>query len=529
MNKPARPAPFMPVWNRPRQAVEAVAIGGDMLTLNRSFWFRAPKMMERALWWGVCVIAVFTLFTTNQHSFKPIVGGIMVGAASLVPMYLWCSGRVGGMPVFPLCAIIHFVGYGYPLLIGPGKLVYYYTDNDMMKGGLTMTAFILVGTVAWWSVARKPPVLPHTCRCANVDHGFWASLFYLCFDMWLVVVSLAGWLAVPSGIQSILRAGALSLALGSIFVVAYQVAHGTRKGFLATASLWAIRLSIVVSVTSASMHWGIFRLVVFHGAWFLGRRKVRWLELILSFCIFGFLHMGKGTMRTYFWSEGFRLAPTQYVQYYSIWAESSYHAVVARNKGATEQENFVERLCVIHYLLKVMALSPDSVPFLNGWSYSQVPAMLVPRIINPNKPHSHVATNLIAVRYGIQTQEGTESTTISVGMLGEAFANFGYFGLMGLAIFYGLFYGTVARWCSLAPLFSMRYMFGAICLYAALNYEWTSPVFCSVIFQYTIVLTVISFVFMRPTRVLAPKSAMTQPQFDPRLLWRQRALAAQAR
>ena len=59
----------------------------------------------------------------------------------------------------------------------------------------------------------------------------------------------------------------------------------------------------------------------------------------------------------------------------------------------------------------------DRIPYLKGESYAQIPNMLVPRFINPEKQVSQYAMSLLNIRYGLQTQAETQKTSIGWGLL----------------------------------------------------------------------------------------------------------------
>ena len=86
----------------------------------------------------------------------------------------------------------------------------------------------------------------------------------------------------------------------------------------------------------------------------------------------------------------------------------------------------------------VIDWTPDRQPYLYGETYGYVLPQLVPRLVWPDKPRSHVATYRLSIYYGLQDEDATESTTIAFGMLTEAYANFGLIGAILLGLFWGV-------------------------------------------------------------------------------------------
>lgn len=52
---------------------------------------------------------------------------------------------------------------------------------------------------------------------------------------------------------------------------------------------------------------------------------------------------------------------------------------------------------------------------------------------------------MLNVRYGIQTEEATEYSTIGWGLIPEAYANFGYLGVISIGLLFGAMCGLFER------------------------------------------------------------------------------------
>jgi hypothetical protein len=150
-------------------------------------------------------------------------------------------------------------------------------------------------------------------------------------------------------------------------------------------------------------------------------------------------------------------------------------------------------------LLLVQKKSPDEVPFLNGLTYAPIPRLLIPRIIDDQKGISHVGNVLLTVNYGVQTIEQTAHTSIAWGLVPEAYANFGYLGVAGLAVLLGLFYGYVTNLSAGVPMTSLRFVLGLLIMGAATKAD-TMGVFVSSQFQGIVGVSLAAFVLMKRQR-----------------------------
>ena len=122
-----------------------------------------------------------------------------------------------------------------------------------------------------------------------------------------------------------------------------------------------------------------------------------------------------------------------------------------------------------------------------GETYAILPQVIVPRIFNSSKIRTTEGTHMISVHYKLQTYEQTLTTSISWGLLPEAYANFGLAGCAGLAIVLGWGYGKVCRWSINAPILSAQSLFSILMITFALQTEWTASVYVAALYQSSIV------------------------------------------
>jgi len=107
--------------------------------------------------------------------------------------------------------------------------------------------------------------------------------------------------------------------------------------------------------------------------------------------------------------------------------------------GATGRADF------IHQVAHIYSMTPSVVPFQYGGTYSYFAVALVPRIFWPDKPTAGDANGFFAVSYGLTTEEGAKTTTFGVSLIGEAFINFGWPGVVVLMLLQGLIISLLER------------------------------------------------------------------------------------
>jgi hypothetical protein len=236
-------------------------------------------------------------------------------------------------------------------------------------------------------------------------------------------------------------------------------------------------------------------------AYVVASRRLPWHVGLALLCFFGFLHLGKSKMREKYWEEDdgeMRLiSPRQYPTFYSEWMQASMEAIREGDKDEEASASLLERASLMHLMLYFQAVTPYGIPYMHGETYAVIPRMILPRMFDPNKPRSNEASFLLAIHYGMQTREDTETTTFAFGLINEAYANFGFIGMGALAVLLGYFYAKVAGWARQMPILSFRALFAVLVASYSFQAEYSSTFYVAALFQSTVVLIAVAVVAMR--------------------------------
>jgi hypothetical protein len=251
--------------------------------------------------------------------------------------------------------------------------------------------------------------------------------------------------------------------------------------------------------------------------WSSGR--IPWRYLIVSMLCLSFFNTGKSTMRERYWSRDYE--PTaetslpRLPQLYGEWIQASYNAVLenrtspgasdgANKSQANKNQTLLDRIDNLQNLLFVIdAVDTMHVSLLHGATYELIPPLLVPRILNPDKPRSHQGQVLLNVHFGRQDLNSTFDTYIAWGLLPEAYGNFGeYAGSLCIGIFLGVCFAWVEMFTARKLVISME---GFLSLSLMLNlmnsFEMVSSVFVTSTFQSFLIIVVVCLPFVRRTVV----------------------------
>ncbi|MEQ9667663.1 hypothetical protein [Coleofasciculus sp. G2-EDA-02] len=468
------------------------------------------RRLLQAFWIIVTLICIFEFYTLKTRSLVSILCAIIILFFALLPAYLWCSGKALGLPIFPIFALTHIGTYAIPLVSKHPKVIVYPPEAHLFAS-ITVVVCLGLATLIWFSFVKTPPPLPQSYRAFNEQSSDKFFLFILAAGVFFNMYSLGGWFFIDGGLFSLIRSVILGLNVLAIFTLSFQAGAGkfskqvTRIFFSLLAAYMITTAASLLLFSAASIF------IIATVAFILGSQRLPVLPIIIVVTCLSLLHSGKADMRAKYWfgSQNHFVQPWEYPAWYAEWVGYSLdyyknQRVINQSGRRTQSEDrssSLERISVIHMLLLAQSKTPETVTYLQGKTYTILPQLVIPRFLNPNKIRSHEGTYILSIHYGLQTHEATLTTTIGWGLLAEAYANFGLFGCTGLAIVLGAFYGKATSWSMHTPLISSRSLFAVVLISCAVKTEWSAGVYFAALFQSSIVLVAITFVFMKAYRI----------------------------
>lgn len=461
------------------------------------------KSLTRAFW----ISCAFLLFT-NSSSLRTAaegtaVGAILIGIACMFPMYLWCAGKVKGMPVFPFFSLTYLWTFALPLLSeNPNVLMY--SPAAHLYAALSTFLFLGSGTFVWWQFVKSPTKTDAPYRALQTEK---AELFFFCIlgaGVILNMYLLGGWFSIGGGMLALVRGIIFGLSLLGFFVLCHRAGAGELTPFRSRLLFALISAYIMTSAASLILKTALTVFLLSVVAYVVGGRKIPVLPIVVGLICLLPLHYGKHPMRAEYWGGDapHYIQPWQYPAWFQEWTQYSIHHFTYKparyDPPEEERESFIERSSIIHMLMMAQAKIPAQYPHMDGATYAIIPQLFVPRFLNPNKIRSHEGTHMLNIHIERQTYRDTLKTTIAWGLLPEAYANFGLFGCAGVGVFLGAFYGYITRLGIGVPMFSARSLFGVLVLSLALaSTEWTAGVYVATLFQSSVPLIGMRFVFMK--------------------------------
>ena len=160
------------------------------MTSNLNFSLTNPSVttgqerrsLLKAFWLAVAVLLLVAIFTVQVSSTTSLLGAILITFAALLPLYLWCSGKALGLPIFPFFALTYLWTYALPIVSNHKKVVAY-SSQAIFFASITVTAFLGLGTFIWFQFVKSQPAIPKSYRVLKDkgSEGFFLSIMAIIY------------------------------------------------------------------------------------------------------------------------------------------------------------------------------------------------------------------------------------------------------------------------------------------------------------------------------------------------------------
>lgn len=418
---------------------------------------------------------------------------MIVGAA--LPSLLWAKRADNRFPVFEVLMLTGINTYAIPLLSGHRQLQLYPGDT-IMRAATGVLLFQLVANVSYAMTRGRAKTSPNWTReimTANIAN-------YLGYGMiittaYTIISQFTDW--IPYDLNPAIRAVSFGVGIISTFIQSRMWGQGTLPRYRKGIFVFQLVLQVIFSWAALLLIGGLSILILALLGYISGGKKIPILPLVIVLPIVALLHTGKSVMRAKYWEGGTPMPTlTEVPAFYAEWVgyAVSPDPEDERIKDKREGALLLERTSLFHMLCLVADCTPARQPYLDGETYGYVPAQLIPSFFWHGKPPSHIATYRLSVYYGLQSPEDTARTTIAFGLLAEAYANFGYFGIVLLAFAQGFWIKKIGDWSRNSPILSYPGLFLIVLMAWSFQSELTMAAWISSFYQACIAVIGVPFV-----------------------------------
>lgn len=452
-----------------------------MNTLTARYQELASLRAMRALATATVLLVLLGLFKAN--SGQQLLAYLLLLIAAMSPSVFWIRTGALGIPIFPVVSLAYIPYFAWPVMSSSEATVDF-TEWEILRAAVTATLFLLSGTVAWRLTAGNlRSQLPSTPDSVDNFRVIQLLLVGLLSGVIFQIGIFSGSLYSLGSLLGLVRAVALTLATVACFLIGVTRAQGILKGNAWVAAIGGVVLLVILSWSSLLLVAGVVYLLAVVFGYVIVTKRMPWVVVGAVLAVVTVLHAGKTEMREKYWGpESGYFEVSSVLDLPALTAEWVAQGIAAITSD-TGYQSPLERTGLLHMTLLVQSNTPDRIDYLRGETYSLLTSIIVPRFIDSSRPASQAGMDLLNMRYGLLTQEGTAHTAIGWGLVAEAYANFGYVGVMGFGLMLGALCGWLQSWSRNAAIMSLPTLTCIALMMILINVELDFIQVCSIILQ----------------------------------------------
>ncbi|HXB02137.1 MAG TPA: hypothetical protein VNV15_04890 [Opitutaceae bacterium] len=446
---------------------------------------------------GGLVLIALTLgyysFNAEVSSSTAFYEGLAIIFLAALPALMWAKRATHGFPVFEVFMLTGANIYALPLLNGQSNLEAF-SESVVTQAGAAVLLFQIIANVTYAATSGRPRTTKFwTEEVISDDTGRYLGYGLVLTTIYTGIANFSD--LIPNDLESPLRAVFYGIGIIISFIQGLRWGQGTLNYQEKVMLVLNITLQVIFNFATLYLLGGMSIIVLVLIGYVSGSKRLPIVIIVITLPIIALLHNGKTTMREKYWNnENTDIASmpslAELPAFYTEWIQDGLDL----HQKSSLTEKLIERTSLFQIICLVVDNTPDRRPYLDGLTYGQIPGQFVPRFFWANKPVGKISTDTLSVYYGLQRAEDTQKTTIAFGLLAEAYANFGFFGvgLLGAVFAFGL--KKYSMWASQSPMLSYAGLILVLIMAWSFQSELTLSTWLSSLFQAVIAVLGVPFV-----------------------------------
>ncbi|HYO50146.1 MAG TPA: hypothetical protein VEW94_09875 [Chloroflexia bacterium] len=403
---------------------------------------------------GYVVILLIYFLLLSFWQVEPVpeavhAASVLLVAICLLPITLWYARGGQVLPMFELICLSYALQFGSAIYTQPRQLIILsmpvYLSWDSVLRALLLTLLGVVSLILGYYAAKSRFISEHLPQIDLPLHPKRRTYFLVgAFAIGSGVMLLQVLALAPSGsgpLGAIMRLLANQLNI-VIILLAYQVYGDSQKHLFRTWPLYAcVGIAVLLGLATGFLEGALVPLLILLIVRWHIVRKVPWRILFVSALLFILLNPVKSAYRVQVWYGESNLGLVDRI---TLWFDLSGDAVrdIVTGDKLGETENLARqalaRFDLIHKFAYVQDLTPAFVPYYEGSTYEYLLFGWIPRFLWPDKPIASDINSRLDIDYSLVEPEQISGTTIAIGQLPEAYANFGPPGIIVVLLLQGI-------------------------------------------------------------------------------------------
>lgn len=396
------------------------------------------------------VIVTLFLFLTSENEITVLqfTCALILLLLPCHAYYKWRAGKHDGLPLFAMISIIYWLYYAFPLFWGERDVLQVDVNNRTVseEGVTEAMVMVLAGAFALLLGMRSGlgrRLVPRKLPYIQINQS---RLNYIrCVLGFGSLISIAG--VSPDtlgegGRQIILTAiGIIPTIAFAILLRNFMRGEATQIDKLLIALFLLIRFLTAISSGWLGMLVGV--IIICAAVYLAERRKIPTIIVATAIIAILFFQVGKDEFRKTYWVSQEDAGTVEKVGFWVSASVNKWEEALSDTTGKSLRTVIfpsISRVALLAQTANVLEMTPSIVPYQYGQLYTYVVVGLIPRFLWPDKPSVNEANQFYQVAYGLTTEEQLGTVSIAVGILTEGFMNFGWFGVVGIMFFLGVFF-----------------------------------------------------------------------------------------
>ncbi|HKK15191.1 MAG TPA: O-antigen polysaccharide polymerase Wzy [Gammaproteobacteria bacterium] len=397
--------------------------------------------------YGAVLLAL--VYTMHPLSLTEGIIGVAIILLGLLPLRKWLLDPLGKLPIFESFSMAVGIYYGLPMISGENGTFNIWTIAGPVRVEIGIMIFVslLASQLAFRLSQRRIRRLDRGIkRVMPMDLARVVMMVFLILSVVVVVTTSLGLRQFLGVFAGTVTTALVGLGMVASYVLARLAGAGLLNAPTRLLTILLIVTAVLIQTGSGLLAPAVRFIVPPIIGYIVGSGKVPWKTIGIGVLLFIFLNAGKHEMRMQYWGGSGQAGtyniltlPERMVD----WAGYSVDVLTSPKDKYRYTAPLTQRVNLSSIMGIIVRQSPEQKPYLYGKTYIPLLYLWIPRFFWPGKPQGHEANKQLVTYYNIQSERYAERTSIGVGVFGEAYANFGWSGVIGLAILFGYLLGRI--------------------------------------------------------------------------------------